>query len=81
MGACLCTGACKLPGGSCPAWPEGYGKHIDEQKHFFMPNKGWECPKCSAVMSPSYPTCFYCRPQEQVTITSIRGPVWVKNED
>lgn len=24
--------------------------------------KGWECPKCNAVMSPNYPTCFYCKP-------------------
>lgn len=24
--------------------------------------KGWECPKCNAVMSPTYPTCWYCKP-------------------
>lgn len=24
--------------------------------------EGWECPKCHAVMSPTYPTCFYCKP-------------------
>lgn len=25
-------------------------------------NTGWSCPKCQAVMSPTYPTCFYCSP-------------------
>ena len=27
-----------------------------------MINRGWECPKCGAVMSPSSPTCWYCKP-------------------
>lgn len=27
-------------------------------------SKGWECPKCGGVMSPSYPTCWYCKPSE-----------------
>ena len=25
---------------------------------------GWSCPKCHGVMSPIYPTCFYCKPSE-----------------
>lgn len=24
--------------------------------------RGWVCPKCDVVMSPTYPTCFYCGP-------------------
>jgi len=25
--------------------------------------KGWQCPVCFAVMSPTFPTCFYCKPK------------------
>lgn len=28
---------------------------------------GWECPKCGSVMSPFYPTCWYCHPITQTT--------------
>lgn len=27
-------------------------------------NQGWICPRCDAVMSPTTPTCFYCKPKE-----------------
>lgn len=27
--------------------------------------KGWECPRCHAVMSPTFPTCFYCKPDKK----------------
>lgn len=37
--------------------------------------KGWECPKCNAVMSPSFPTCFYCKPVEVSTSKST----WADN--
>lgn len=26
-------------------------------------DKGWQCPKCEAVMSPHSPTCWYCKPK------------------
>lgn len=39
--------------------------NIPSDYHFS--SKGWECPKCHAVMSPSYPTCFYCKPREEIT--------------
>lgn len=29
----------------------------------FTPETGWICPQCNAVMSPSWPTCFYCKPK------------------
>lgn len=28
------------------------------------PQFGWRCPRCDSVMSPSMPTCWYCRPVE-----------------
>lgn len=39
--------------------------------HDFKPytTKGWECPKCQAVMAPTAPTCFYCKPA--INFTSI----------
>lgn len=30
----------------------------------FTKSSGWVCPKCKAVMAPTYPTCFYCKPQQ-----------------
>jgi len=30
-------------------------------------NLGWECPKCGAVMSPYYPTCWYCHKGNTLT--------------
>lgn len=35
-----------------------------------LPKEGWKCPVCCAVMSPTYPTCFYCKPEKSQAITS-----------
>lgn len=32
-----------------------------------LPTQGWQCPSCRAVMSPTYPTCFYCKPAQTIT--------------
>lgn len=31
-----------------------------------MMNKGWECPKCGAVFSPTYMECKYCKPKDEL---------------
>lgn len=33
-------------------------------------NKGWECPKCGAVMSPTTSVCVNCRGFSEVTINT-----------
>lgn len=35
--------------------------------------KGWECPKCGRVYSPTTPMCFYCGGEQTVTATSVTG--------
>ena len=30
--------------------------------HFTKPLRGWECPKCHAVMGPFQPSCIHCIP-------------------
>jgi len=32
--------------------------------------KGWQCPVCDAVMSPTFPTCFYCKPKVNMAPTT-----------
>ncbi len=39
-------------------------------------NMGWECPKCSAVMSPHTHTCINCKP-----ITDIKKPQCIHEWD
>lgn len=41
---------------------------------------GWECPKCSAVMSPTTPCCFYCKPKISQTITSVGTSQSIKQQ-
>lgn len=41
-------------------------------------NKGWECPKCGAVMSPFFPTCWYCSPN--ITSTDKSSPTAKEKE-
>ena len=33
-------------------------------------DKGWECPKCGAVMSPTTSCCVNCRGVDEVTINT-----------
>lgn len=40
-------------------------------------NTGWQCPKCSAVMSPTTPCCFYCKPNPQPAITTTTIPLGI----
>jgi hypothetical protein len=35
-----------------------------------LPQQGWICPKCQAVMAPFQPTCWYCKPVATDTRTS-----------
>lgn len=35
--------------------------------------KGWECPKCGRVYSPTTPMCLYCGGEQTVTATSVTG--------
>lgn len=37
-------------------------------------NKGWECPKCGAVMSPMTSVCVNCRGFSEVTIKTNYTP-------
>ena len=38
-----------------------------------LPNRGWVCPLCNSVMSPTCPTCWYCRPVSKNIFTSEIG--------
>ena len=33
-------------------------------------SRGWVCPKCGRVYSPSTPMCSYCNNTESITITA-----------
>lgn len=43
------------------------------QNYDMFYNKGWECPKCGAVMSPSTPYCRNCAGITQTTTSSSSG--------
>lgn len=32
--------------------------------------KGWECPKCGGVYSPTTPQCFHCKPKDHMRGTT-----------
>ena len=36
--------------------------------------KGWECPKCGRVYSPTTPMCMHC-PQQVTSGTTINTPI------
>lgn len=38
---------------------------------FSQNTTGWICPKCSAVMNPSSPSCWYCKPKSIAVINVI----------
>lgn len=42
---------------------------ILHQENLFV-NKGWQCPICGRVYSPTTPMCFYCRNEETSTSTN-----------
>lgn len=49
---------------------------------FITNNKGWSCPLCNAVMAPTYPTCWYCRPnnnRETLQLCQHNVPVKFNN--
>ena len=33
--------------------------------------KGWECPKCGAVMSPTTSVCVNCRGKTNIEVTTV----------
>jgi len=34
-------------------------------------NHGWICPQCNAVMSPTFPSCFYCKPKQMEKVEHV----------
>lgn len=60
MGICMCIN----PRPDCPCHKLNAPRDWDNQ--FIPPIKsGWQCPRCQAVMNPSMPTCFYCKPEKK----------------
>lgn len=55
MGICVCVNP--RPGGCHACNPMG-------TTFSSPPQFGWQCPRCDSVMSPSMPTCWYCKPKE-----------------
>lgn len=42
-------------------WPDDFSPSI---------KKGWQCPVCDGVMSPTHPVCFYCVPKKKFEYTN-----------
>ena len=42
------------------------------QDNIFV-NKGWQCPICGRVYSPTTPMCFYCGKEINATATQTRS--------
>lgn len=40
---------------------------------YFAPNKGWVCPKCGRVYSPSTPMCWYCGDKQITNAPNTTG--------
>lgn len=49
---------------------------MSNEEAYFTP-KGWECPKCGRVYSPTTPMCFYCSNKDvRTTFTSTAHTGW-----
>lgn len=66
MPPCTCDKAAAQPTGWCErhkmGWVNGNAP-APAKRTMVAPRShpiGWECPKCTAVMSPNYPVCLNC---------------------
>jgi hypothetical protein len=48
----------------------GGGRYYTVPQTYETP-KGWECPKCNAVMAPTAPCCWYCGPMTTKTVYRV----------
>lgn len=39
-------------------------------------SRGWECPKCGAVMAPTQPACLHCKPKARAAALNA----WIDQE-
>lgn len=44
-------------------------------------NQGWSCPKCHAVMSPTYPSCINCKGEKYGYYYGDLGPPLIQTPD
>lgn len=55
--------------------------YLDNNDFFFAP-KGWICPKCGRVYSPSTPICWYCGGEKTTTVdTGTSGTLITDNNN
>lgn len=65
MPACGCTLPLTNPG-ACATCPSMRGRFVLVQEHkptwvVPMPQTGWKCPQCGAVMAPAEKACINCK--------------------
>lgn len=41
--------------------------------------KGWECPKCGAVMSPTTSACINCRGITEISVSTSYSPEFLES--